>query len=90
MDVGAQQFAVCSEFLSQTEMSQAQISGYRISDRKLRNILELLTGPVPADPHGAVGYAALKLPDQSPGQKGIFLEQHPRLIWGEVEIYWQK
>jgi threonine synthase len=91
MDVGdPSNFVRIKElFDHQTSIIQEHISGYRISDKATKEtMLELHhQHNYLADPHGAVGYAALKkYIDQSPGQKGIFLETaHPIKFGDEVE-----
>ncbi len=91
MDVGdPSNFVRVKElFNHQTALIQEHISGYRISDAQTKEmILELYEehGYL-ADPHGAVGYAALKKQlKKLPGQKGIFLETaHPIKFGDEVE-----
>ena len=91
MDVGDPSNFVRIEelFDYQTGIIQEHISGYRISDKETKESMHELYDQhrYLADPHGAVGYAALKkYLKGSPGQKGIFLETaHPIKFGEEVE-----
>ena len=91
MDVGdPSNFVRVQELFSHhTATIREYISGYRISDKETQKaILELyVEHSYLADPHGAVGYAALKrYLGKMPEQKGIFLETaHPIKFGEEVE-----
>ena len=65
------------------------LSSYRISDEETKNTIKEVFDNYKylADPHGAVGYLALKKYLQThPGDKGIFLETaHPVKFYDVVE-----
>lgn len=91
MDVGdPSNFVRIKElFDHQTAMIRQHISGYRISDGETKEMIEQLYEQQHyiADPHGAVGYAALKKYFNNSNEAyGIFLETaHPIKFQDEVE-----
>jgi threonine synthase len=89
MDVGApSNFARILELYHQShEAVTNDMVGYRYSDREIKETMKQVyeTEKYMLDPHGAVGYRALKA-DLAPGEVGVFLETaHPAKFTETVE-----
>ena len=91
MDVGnpSNFVRVLELFNSEFEPLKKLVSSYSISDDETIEAIRELAGSIHylADPHGAVGYLALKRwLAENPGEKGIFLETaHPVKFYDVVE-----
>jgi threonine synthase len=89
MDVGApSNFARILDLYNHSHVEiSSQMVGYRYSDQEIRETMKQVfeTEKYILDPHGAVGYRALKA-DLKPGEVGIFLETaHPAKFTETVE-----
>lgn len=89
MDVGTpSNFARILELYHQSHSAVTNdMVGYRYSDREIKETIKQVyqTEKYMLDPHGAVGYRALKA-DLAPGEVGVFLETaHPAKFTETVE-----